>query len=184
MSEDFTAELAASLRLLRGLTLPTLSAAQLSLMAGLTATFSAVARLQAGLGVNPLQLGFPATHDMVSARLAILLPSLSARLGLDLRAPNLLAEALALLPPLPYCPTSLATPAVLNAALSINLQALASLNWRVPEAASLIGVRVGLPAVAFTAQLTAALGINAALPSPCNAGCDAASVVRAAAMAA
>jgi hypothetical protein len=177
VSGNFVAELAASLRVLRGITLPALPAAQLSLMASLTAGLSAVARLQASLGINPLQLGFPAVEAMVAARLNLLLPALADSLRLNLNSPNLLAELLALLPALPYCPTSLATSAVIQAALSINAQAVAALNWRVPDASSLIAVRIGLPAVAFAAQLQAGLGINAALGAPCGRGCDAAAVM-------
>ena len=184
VSENFTAQLSASLRLLRGIALPGLTMAQLSAMASLTAALSAVARLQASLGVAPLQLGFPAVRELVSVRLSALLSALSVSLRLNLRGPDVLAELLALLPALPYCATSLATHGVVEAAMSINAQALASLTWSIPDAASLVAIRVGLPAVSLAAQLQAGLGIMAALPAPCGSVCDASTIMRTATLSA
>ena len=170
-----TAQLSAALRVLARLSLPPLAASQL--MASLTAALSATMQLQASLGLPVLQLGFPAIQLRVQAKLGALLPALSARLGLNLSGggANLLAELLALLPNLPLVPTSFATSEAVQAALSA--QALASLNWQVP--ASLPAVRIGLPTCALVAQLNAALGINAVLPSPCGSGCDAAKIMKA-----
>ena len=175
MSGEFTATLAANLRVLRGLVLPPVN---LSAMASLTAGLSAVARLRASLGIDPLQAGYQEVHAMVSARLSALMPVLTASLRLNLQASDVLADLLARLPPLPYCPTSLATPAVVAAAVSVNAQALASLDWQVPPAASLAAIRVGLPAMAFAAQFRAAFGMDAALAAPCGSGCDAAALMR------
>jgi len=63
------------------------------------------------------------------------------------------------------------TAPVVAAAMSINAHAAAALNWSVPAVSALSVLSVGLPAVAMTAQLKAALGLHAAL-SPCAAGCD------------
>jgi hypothetical protein len=170
-----TVQLSAALRVLARLSLPPLAMPQL--MASLTAALSAAAQLQASLGLPVLQLGFPAIQLRVQAKLGALLPVLSARFGLNLSGGggNLLGALLALLPNLPFVPTSLATSAVVQAALSA--QALASLNWQVP--ASLPVLRIGLPTCALVAQFNAALGINAVLPSPCGSGCDAAKIMKA-----
>lgn len=163
-----TAQLSAALRVLARLALPALAMPQL--MENLSAALSATAQLQASLGINPLQIGFPAVQLRVQAKLAALLPALSARFGLNLGGGgSLLSALLALLPNLPLVPTSFATSAVVQAALQA--QAVASVNWQVP--AMLPAVQIGLPACALVAQLNAALGLNAVLPSPCAAGCDA-----------
>jgi len=148
------------------------------LMASLTAALSAVMQLQASLGLPVLQLGFPAIQLRVQAKLGALLPVLSARFGLNLSgggAASLLAALMSLLPNLPLVPTSLATSAVVQAALSA--QAMASLNWQVPV--SLPAIQIGLPTCALVAQLNAALSISAVLPSPCGSGCDAAKIMKA-----
>jgi hypothetical protein len=176
-----TAQLSAALRVLARLSLPPLAAPQL--MASLTAALSAVMQLQASLGLPSLglpalQLGLPAIQLRVQAKLGALLPALSACLGINLSgggASSLLAALMSLLPNLPLVPTSFATSEAVQAALSA--QALASLNWQVP--ASLPAVRIGLPTCALVAQLNAALGINAVLPSPCGSGCDAAKIMKA-----
>jgi hypothetical protein len=173
-----TAQLAAALRIMARLSLPALVAPQL--MATLTAALSASASLQASLGlaVSPLTLGFPAIQLRVQARLAALLPTLSAHFGITLprlTAAELLAMLLSLLPTLPLAPGSFATSAVVQ--LALQMQAMASLNWQVP--AMIPAVRIGLPVCAFAAQLQAALGITAVLPSPCASGCDAAKLARA-----
>jgi hypothetical protein len=170
LSANFTASLALAIRPLSALVLPQLPS--LSLMASLTAALSAVAQLRASLSIDPLQIGLPAVQEMVALRLSALMQALPACFPFDPLA-LLLDELLALLPPIPYCPTSLATQAVVAAAMSINAQALASLNWQVPAAMSLSAISVGLPAVAFSAQLQASLGINAAIQAPCGSGCDA-----------
>jgi hypothetical protein len=176
LSEHFTAALAASVRPLNGLILP--PPANAGLMANLTAALTAVAQLRASLGIDPLRIGLPAVREMVSLRLAATMQQLPSQFPFN---PLRLAEAelLSLLPQIPYCPTSLATEAVVSAAASINAQALASLNWQVPEAMSLSAVRVGLPAASFAASLHAALGIDAAVQAPCGSGCDAASILAA-----
>ncbi len=168
-----TAQLSAALRVMARLSLPALAAPQL--MASLTAALSAIASLQASLGVNPLQLGFPAIQLRVQAKLGLLLPALSATLGLNLSGGgNLLAALLALLPPLPALPTSLATSAVVQA--SLQASAVASLNWQVP--AMLPSISIGLLTCSLVAQLQAALGISAVLSAPCPI-CDAAKLMAA-----
>ena len=179
LAAGFSAQLSAALRMLLGIALPQIGAANLTLMASLTAALSATAQLQASLGINPLGLGFPAVQAMVLVRLNAMLSALSLSLRLNLQSPNLLAELLALLPALPYCPSSFATPAVVRAALAIDARALASLDWQVPALAQLPVLRLGLPVCAFAAQLQASLGISAVLPAPCAQGCDAAAIVRA-----
>jgi hypothetical protein len=96
-----------------------------------------------------------------------------------------LSELLALLVRLPrpeFCATLMAPPAVVHAAASItargNAAALASINWQVPPLTALPVLSIGLPVVALTAQLKAALGISASV-TPCGATCDAATLLRA-----
>jgi hypothetical protein len=146
-------------------------------MASLTAALSAVASLQASLGVSPLTLGLPAIQLRVQARLAALLPNLSAHFGISAPglAEDLLAMLLSLLPKLPVVPSTFATSTVVN--LAMQAQALAALNWQVP--AMIPAVQIGLPTCALAAQLQAALAITAVLPSPCGSGCDAAKLARA-----
>jgi hypothetical protein len=179
-----TAQLSAALRVLARLALPPLAAPQL--MASLTAALSAVAQLQASLGLSasPLELGLPAVALRVQARLAAVLSAVAAQLGLRLNAGlalpgggDLLAALLGLLPPLPVAPGGFATAAVVQAAM--RMQAMAALNWQVP--ATLPSVQIGMPTCAFAAQLNAALRTNVVLPAPCGSGCDAARIMRAAA---
>jgi hypothetical protein len=167
-----TAEFSAALRVLARLSLPALTAPQL--MASLTAALSAVASLQASLGISPLALGLPGVQLRVQAKLNLLLPTLAASFGLNLGGvglPNLLAALLALLPPLPPVP-SFAASAVVQA--SLQAQAMASLNWQVP--AMLPSIQIGLPVCAFAAQLQAALGLQAVASVPC-AACDARAIM-------
>jgi hypothetical protein len=104
-----------------------------------------------------------------------MMAAVSARFGISVTLPNLLALLLSLLPTLPVVPTSFATSAVIQA--SMQLQAMASLNWQVPS--MMAAVQIGLPTCAFVAQLQAALGLTAVLPSPSGSGCDAAKIARA-----
>ncbi len=174
LSLSATAELSAALRILARISLPALALPQL--MANLTAALSAVASLQASLGINPLQLGFPAVLLRVQLKLGALLPALQARFGLSLAGGgDLLSALLALLPQLPFVPTSFAASAVVQAAL--HAQAMAALDWQVP--AMLPAIQIGLPTCALVAQLNAALSLNAVLSAPCALGCDAGSVMAA-----
>ena len=156
--------------------LPELPAANLSVMASLSAQLSAMASLAASLGIAPLHIGLPAVQAMVSVRLSAVLAALSARFGVNPAAPDLLAALPATimndLPMLPYCPTVAVTPAVVQAAMTMNAEAVAALTWRAPALTSLPLLVVGLPVVSLSAQLSAALGISAAV-TPCPYGCDA-----------
>jgi len=175
LNASLSATLSASIRAMLAISMPSIPAVNLSLMATLTATLSAIASLQASLGISPLQVGFPGVQAMLSARLAVLLPQVSAALGLNLSLPNLLA----LLPALPYCPTMAVTAPVVQMAASINAQAVASMNWQVPALSAVALLNIGLPVCALSAQLNESLGINAALSAPCPI-CDAGAVFKAA----
>jgi hypothetical protein len=94
--------------------------------------------------------------------------ALSARFGINLALPNVLAMLLAMLPKLPAAPGNLATSAVVQAAMQA--QALASVSWQVP---SLPMIPIGLATVNLVAQVQAVLGLNLVLPAPCGSGCDA-----------
>jgi len=168
-----TAQLAAALRILARISLPALALP--SLVANLTAALSAVASLQASLGLPVLQLGLPAVRLQVQAKLNAFLPTLAAHFGLSLQMPNLLAMLLAMLPKLPAAPGNLATSAVIQ--LALQATALASVNWQVPLTLPMIPI--GLATCSLVAQLQATLGLSAVLPSPCGSGCDAAALLRA-----
>lgn len=175
LNASMAVQLSAAIRAMLAIQLPAIPAANLSLMAQLTASLSAVASLQASLGVSPLQLGFAGVQAMLSAQLALLLPQISAALGFNVSLPNLLA----LLPALPYCPTMAVTAPVVQMAASLDAQAVASMNWQVPSLGAVALLNIGLPVCALTAQLNAALGINAVLNAPCPI-CDAGAVLSAA----
>jgi hypothetical protein len=170
MSANLAVELGAMLRLMLRIPMPTMPALSLSLMASLTAALSAIAQLKLSLGIDPLVIGLPAVRLMVAERVTATANAIQQSFGLSL--PNLLA----MLPRIEYCPTLMAPPAVVNAAMALNLP---QLNWQVPAVADLPVLSLGLPVVAFTAQLSAALDIAPSL-SPCGATCDAASVLSAA----
>jgi hypothetical protein len=158
------ARMAAALKVLARISLPPLAVPEL--MANLGAALSATAALQASLGLAPLQVGLAEVRARVHAKLDTLLTALSNRLGHDLTAARMLAK----LPKLPVVPGSLATADVVR--LASQAQPLASLSWQVP--ANLPVVQIGLSTCALAAQMQAALGVQAVLPAPCRAGCDAA----------
>jgi hypothetical protein len=167
-----TAQLAAALRVLARITLPTLAAPGLA--ANLVAALSATASLQASLGAPVLQQGLPAAAQQVQSKLDALLAALSQTLAQDPQ--DLTPDALlAMLPKLPVSPGSLATPDVVQ--LALKATALASVTWNVPT--SLPAIATGLTTCNLAAQMQAALGIQAVLAAPCGGGCDAAALLRA-----
>jgi hypothetical protein len=168
LSADLAANLSMMLRAMLQIKMPTMPSLSLSLMASLTAALSAVAQIKLSLGIDPLQVGLPHVQLMVSEQVALTVSAIETSLGLSL--PNLLG----LLPKLPYCPTLLAPPAVVSAAASLNLPPI---TWQVPAVADLPVLSIGLPVVALTAQMNAALGIGPArVPCPV---CDAAALLSA-----
>lgn len=159
---NFSADLAAAVRAMLTVRLPALPAANLDAMASLSRQLFAVASLKASLGVSPLQAGLATVQRMV----------LSKRQALPATAVNNL-------PAIPYCPTVAVTPAMVQAALTMNPEAVAALTWRAPALTSVPLLQVGLPVANLSTQLSAALGIRAAV-TPCPTGCDANAVLRAA----
>ena len=173
LSANLAVELGAMLRVMLRIPMPVMTAS-LSAMASLTAALAAVAQIKLSLGIDdPLALGLPKLQLMVAERVAVTASAVQQSLGLTL------AELLALLPRVEYCPTLMAPPAVVQAAVALKLPPL---TWQVPAVADLPVLSVGLPVVAFAAQLKAALGLSAAL-SPCGGGCDAAALLGAVARA-
>ena len=73
--------------------------------------------------------------------------------------------------------SALATAANVSAVMSLNAQALASLDMALPAAASLPVLTVGLPTASISAQL-AAMGF-APSTAPCGGMCDARSLLNA-----
>ena len=173
LTADVSAQLSAMLRVMLRISLPALPTASLSLMASLTAAFSAVAQLRLALGIDPLEIGLPAVQAMVTARVAATAQLVQSSLGFSLEA---LLALLLRLPRLEFSASLMAPPAVVTAAMSINASALAAIDWQVPVAASLPVLGIGLPVLALTAQLNAALDLSASL-SPCGV-CDAAALLR------
>ncbi len=170
-------QLAGALRGLGRIALPPLAAPQL--MASLTATLSALARLQTSLGVPPLQLGLAGLTARIQAKLHVMLRAVASAFGLNLRGADpkaVLAALLAQLPHLPVAPTGFATQPTVTAALGAHL--LADLDWKVPPV--LPATQIGLPACAFAAQLQSSFGAAPVLPAPCGSGCDAAKLMQAA----
>ncbi len=172
---NFAPPLASAMRTLLAMPLPMPAAAALAAMTRLSAQLAAVASLQASLGTAPLEAGLTATQQGVAAKLATLQPAL-AEAGLT-PGPAAAGGLPASLPAMPYCPAALATPAVVQAALSMNPASVAALTWRAPPIADVAQLQAGLPTVSLAAQMKAALGITAA-GSPCLAGCDGAAVLR------
>jgi hypothetical protein len=171
---DISLQLSAMLRVMLRIQLPSLSLPALQLSASLTAALSAVAQLRLALNIDPLTIGLPAVHAMVAARVGVTARLVQSSLGISLSA---LLALLLRLPRLEFSASLMATPATVNMAMSINAQALAAIDWQVPLAASLPVLSIGLPTIALTAQLSAALDLSASL-SPCGATCDAASLLR------
>ncbi len=165
LSADLSVQLAPMLRAILAIPMPAMSAT-VSLMASLTAGLSAVAQLQLALGINPLEVGLAQVQLMVSERVSAAAAMVEEVTGMAM------IELVAQLPRIEYCATLMANPATVNAAMSLNLP---SLSWQVPALETLPVLSVGLPVAAFSAQLSAAMNLNAAL-SPC-AGCDAQSLL-------
>ena len=167
LSANLAVELGAMLRVMLRIPMPEMTAS-LSAMASLTSALAAVAQIRLSLGIDdPLALGLPKLRLMVAERVAVTANAVQQSLGLTL------AELLALLPRVDYCPTLMAPPAVVQAAVALNLPPL---SWQVPAVADLPVLSIGLPVVAFAAQLKAALGLSAAL-TPCGGTCDAAALL-------
>jgi hypothetical protein len=155
------AAFASAVRTLRGIEVPPL--ANVSLVLQLTAAFSAAARLQTVLGVNVLQTGLARVAGMAAQRVE----AAARQIPADARPPRVST-----------CPTQQVTPAVVAAATSPEIAALASLNWKVPNLASLPAVSSLMPALSLCATVTPVMGPPVGL-KPCNGGCDAAAVLRA-----
>ena len=168
LSASFAAELSAALKAMLAIQMPAMSSAALTIAANLTGALDAVAHIGATLGISPMKLGLPAVSAMVSARLQATAQMVQSGLGLSLSA---LLALLLRLPSIAFSPASLATDAVVSAAMSINTSAIASMNWNVPVAVSVPVLRVGLPTISLLAQLKSALGLSAST-GPC-AVCDA-----------
>jgi hypothetical protein len=173
LSANFSAQLTAQLQAIMAIPMPQLPVATVSMMATLSASLNAIAQLSASLGVNPLQAGAPAVEAMVSARAdAVAQMAMSMGVNLPALAASLPGPGAAVNPP------SFATAATVNAVMSLNTQALASLDLAVPAAASLPVLTVGLPTASIAAQL-AAMGF-APSTAPCGGMCDARSLLNAA----
>jgi hypothetical protein len=168
LSEDISAQLAMMIRAMVRIQLPAPTMASMSLMSSLTSSLSAVAQLRLALGIDPLEIGLPAVQRLVAERVQLVESMVQSTTGFSLSA---LLAMLLRLPRPAFCATLMAPAPVVRLAASINARALESITWQVPAVASLPVLSIGLPAVAFTAQMNAALGMAVAL-RPCVT-CDA-----------
>jgi len=167
LAGDFTGQLAASMRALATIQLPPID---IGLAANLLGGLSAIASLRASLGIDVLGAGFPDALAAVNARLSAILPPLQASLAANLSAS----------PNLPGFQANFATAPVVEAAMSIDAQVLASIDWQAPSLDRLPLTSIGLPACSLIASFGITLGIDPVLAAPCNSGCDAAALLRAA----
>ncbi len=183
LSGDFTAPLSAKLRTLRAIGLPPPPQAAQAATGRATSALAALAQLRDALGVDPLKAGMPMLQSLVAARARSALENLADATGSspEKLAALVPAQVVARLPALPYCPTSFATPAVVQAAHAINPDALARMTWTIPPASSLAAITAGLPVIAFACRYQAATGQRPARPTPCGGQCDAAGLTKAAA---
>jgi hypothetical protein len=172
---NLSAELATAVRPILAIPMPVLPPVVMSLMMNLIAALAAVAHLKLTLGIDPLEAGLPAVQMMVAARLQATAVLVEQTVGMSLA--TLLADLLALAPSMlpEYCPTMMAPPAAVHAAINLKVTAL---TWHVPPIAALPILNIGLPIAALTAQMNAALGLQASLV-PCAQGCDAAALLAA-----
>lgn len=168
---NLSAELAIAVRPILAIPMPVLPPAVMTLMVNLIAALAAVTHLKLTLGVDPLEAGLPAVQMMVAARLQATAALVEQTVGMSLA--TLLSDLLALAPE--YCPTMMAPPAAVNAAVNLKVTAL---TWQVPPITALPILNTGLPIAALAAQMNAALGLQASLV-PCAQGCDAAALLAA-----
>lgn len=167
-----TQRLAAAMRSLTQVKVPTLTAEETSVMNTLSSAMSAVKRLTASLGGNPLQQGYAAVAAKVQASLNATLRQVSEQLGVKLagKTPETaLAEIMQRLPQLPPQPSRLVTAGSVKAALEA--KAMAALKWQVPETHPAAGT--GLLAMSFAERMQATLGGSPFLARHCTQGCDA-----------
>ncbi len=182
LSGEFTTALSAQLRTLRAISLPAPQPDAQAAVARATGALSALAQLRSSLGIDPLKAGAATLRSLVADRSRTALQSLADATGStpDKLSALVPAQVVARLPALPYCPTSFATPEVVQAAQAINPDALARMTWTIPPASSLRAITAGLPATAFADRFQAATGERPARTSPCGNQCDAARLVAAA----
>ena len=160
--DSLLSKLAEAVRRLRNLAPPPL--AETAFMGRLQSLLSAIDRLRRSLGVDPVKAGYANVERAVAARTEA--------------ADRLLRQHPQPPDNLPYCPTTIAPPAVLQAAASQGVRQLADVNWKVPAATALPALQSILPATALARQM-AALGLDPVRSAPCGAGCDAARIMRA-----
>ncbi len=167
-----TERLAVAMRSLTQVKVPSLTAQETSVMNTLSSAMSAVKRLTASLGGNPLQQGYAAVAAKVQASLNLALRQVSEQLGLKLAGmtpETALAEIMQRLPQLPPQPSGLVTAGSVKAALEA--KAMAALQWQVPETHPAAGT--GLLAMSFAERMQASLGGSPFLARHCTQGCDA-----------
>ena len=167
-----TEQLAAAMHSLTQVKVPSLTAEETSVMNTLSSAMSAVKRLTASLGGNPLQQGYAAVAAKVQTSLNQALRQVSEQLGVKLAGmtpETALAEIMQRLPALSPQPSRLVTAGSVKAALEA--KAMAALQWQVPETHPAAGT--GLLAMSFAERMQTALGGSPFLARHCTEGCDA-----------
>jgi hypothetical protein len=152
-----SASLSLAIRAMLSINVPVLL--NVSLAMQLIAAFSAMARIQAVLGVDVQATAMAEIEAMVALRVD---------------------AAFALIPPnaspprISTCPTMLAPAAVVSAAASAEISLLAELDWNVSALASLSVMASLMPALSLSAALQTSVNL-----SPCAFGCDAGAIMAA-----
>ena len=162
-ADTLAQRMAEAVHRLRAVAVPPL--AEPALLGRLHALTSALDRIRNSLGVDPTEVGPAAVERAVAERTE------KAAALLRRQPPQ---------PPheLPYCPSAIAPPAVVQAATSKGAQALAAIAWKVPPAGTLAGAQAGLLAAALAKRMQG-LGITAVRAAPCGTDCDAGRIARA-----
>lgn len=163
--EEDPEPLADALRKLARVKLPKLE--QPERLRQLVRALSARQRLQDSLGDALLQKGPAAMLQKIQQKQAALAQALGEE------TPE---QVVRKLPRRAVTPTTLATPAVVQAAQ--RMQKLAAVTWKVPENLPLVDE--GLAACHAIGQIARALASSPIRPAPCGSQCDAAALLRAA----
>lgn len=162
--EALAQHLADAVRRLRSLDLPPttepLRAAQLMSL------LSATERLRQSFGADPTESDYEHVKRAVERKTQ----AAAELLGQQQRARQT--------HPLPYCPSTLATPDAVKAAASKAAEALSAIDWKVPPASNLPAMQSGLQASTLAQQMAKLLGSSPVRSSPCGHSCDAATAMR------
>jgi hypothetical protein len=174
LAGNLAQQLASALRPLLQVPMPALPPTSQMLAGSMVGALAPISQLRQAFGVDPLAQGLAAMQQMVANHVQQVSAAVTAQTG---QTPAALAALMQRLPTPVMSPATLAAPAVVAAAQQISPPALQALNWAVPPASALPVLSTGMPVMALTTQMQAALGISPAA-RPCGSGCDAAALTR------